>query len=128
MKSLLSGLMAFLAFIMISCGGAGGVGSGGTGFSGTQIGAVTGFGSVIVEGNTYHGDGSCLLPRQAIRAHRSASPPTRLRLGMQVELSYTSTSSGEQARTITIKPTLIGTVQSVAADSIPSPLRDSACA
>lgn len=118
MKALLSGLMALFTLIMMSCGGAGGVGSGGTGgFTGTQIGAVTGFGSVIVEGNTYIETGATYLrTREAGSALGSSSDA--LRLGMQVELVYATTAAGEQAQTITIKPTLIGTIQSVAADSI----------
>ncbi len=112
-------LLSLISLLLLSCGGAGGVGSGGTGgFSGgTQIGAITGFGSVIVEGRTYTEGNTIYLngknPASPISVSSSAT-----RLGMQVELKFDNTSANELAQTVYIRPNVIGTIESLGADTL----------
>jgi Domain of unknown function (DUF5666) len=118
-RAFAAALIASLSVTLLSCGGAGGVGSGGTGgFSGgTQIGAITGFGSLIVEGRTYAEGPTSYLngknPAQPLVVASSAA-----RLGMQVELKFDTTSASEVAQTVYIRPNIIGTIESVGLDSL----------
>ncbi len=116
-RILLGALTCAWLSLLLSCGGAGGVGSSGTGFAGTQIGAVTGFGSVIVEGNTY-GDSALTYLLSKNPGSQVSVSADKLRIGMQVELSYTGSSGAEQAQVLIIKPTVIGSIESLAADSL----------
>jgi hypothetical protein len=116
---MLGALLTFLSALVLSCGGAGGVGSGGTGgFSGgTQIGAITGFGSVIVEGRSYNESSTTYLngknPALPLAVSSGAA-----RLGMQVELKFDTTPANEVAQTVYIRPNLIGTIESVGLDTL----------
>jgi Domain of unknown function (DUF5666) len=119
-QAILCALLSFISLFLLSCGGAGGVGSGGTGgFSsgGTQIGAITGFGSVIVEGRTYAESNTTYLngknPASPLSVSSSAT-----RLGMQVELKFDNSSANELAQTVYIRPNIIGTIESLGADSL----------
>ncbi len=111
--------LSLICLLLLSCGGAGGVGSGGTGgFSGgTQIGAITGFGSVIVEGRTYAEGNTTYLngknPASPLSVSSSAT-----RLGMQVELKFDNTSANELAQTVYIRPNIIGTIESLGTDTL----------
>jgi hypothetical protein len=96
--------------MLMSCGGeADGIGSGGTGIttSGVQIGTITGFGSVIVEGNSYDSAAA------TIQIDRNPTLPTAigessLRLGMRVELGF---DASEKAQTVVTRPEVIGVIQ-----------------
>jgi Domain of unknown function (DUF5666) len=118
-QAALCALLSFFAWMLTSCGGAGGVGSGGTGgFSGgTQIGAITGFGSLIVEGRTY-AEGSTVY----LNGKNPASPLSvsagATRLGMQVELKFDNSAASEVAQTVYIRPSLIGSVESIGVDTV----------
>ncbi len=118
-QAILFTLILLICLLLLSCGGAGGVGSGGTGgFSGgTQIGAITGFGSVIVEGRTYAEGNTTYL-----NGKNPASPliviSSATRLGMQVELKFDNTSATELAQTVYIRPNIIGTIESLGSDTL----------
>ena len=116
---LLAALLTFLSALLLSCGGAGGVGSGGTGgfSSGTQIGAITGFGSVIVEGRSYSEGATTYLNGKNPALPLTVNSGTA-RLGMQVELKFDTNSANEVAQTIYIRPNIIGTIESVGLDSL----------
>jgi hypothetical protein len=103
-------LAVFGLLMLMSCSGeVDGVGSSGTGIttSGIQIGTITGFGSVIVEGNSYDSAAA------TIQIDRNPTLPTTvgessLRLGMRVELGF---DASERAQTVVTRPEVIGVIQ-----------------
>ena len=103
-------LALFGLLTLMSCGGeVDGVGSSGTGIttSGIQIGTITGFGSVIVEGNSYDSTAA------TIQIDRNPTLPSTigessLRLGMRVELGF---DASERAQTVVTRPEVIGVIQ-----------------
>lgn len=90
---------------LLSCGGtdltAGGVGSGG---SGTAIGPVTGYGSIIVGGVAYDDTGSTTVEPDASGSKQSTSSAP---LGAQVSITLDSNGA---AQTIELRPSLLGPV------------------
>jgi hypothetical protein len=106
------GLALTLASIA-ACGGGDGVGSGGTGIigssNGVQTGSVSGFGSVIIEGNKY--DESVAVVSVDIEPGNALTRTVpSIQLGMQVKASF---DSNERITATTILPTIIGKVASV---------------
>jgi Domain of unknown function (DUF5666) len=97
-----------------ACGGAGGVGSGGTGIiasgAGTQTGNVSGFGSLIIEGNKYD-DSIAVVSNEIEPSNATSASLPSVRLGMQVKASFDAT---ERITAVTILPTVIGKVATVA--------------
>ncbi len=114
---LVSPLFALLLLVSVVLAGCGesGVGSGGTGVpEGSQIGTVTGFGSVIVDTNRYETDSASVSVEQDPTNPLSADIGA-VELGMQVQVQYRNTN---QATSIRVMPALVGRVQRVAADQL----------
>ncbi len=108
-------LVLLVAFAVAACGGGGGdsgVGSGGTGFSGTQIGTVNGFGSVIVEGTRYDDSGASYSVDVDPSAPRTGTAADA-RLGMQVEVAF---DASDRAQSVRISAEVIGPVERLTAD------------
>ncbi len=106
-------ISAFTFSLIASCGGGDGVGSGGTGIigssNGLQTGTVSGFGSVIIEGNRY--DVSIAVVTTDIEPGNTlASTLPSVRLGMQVKSSFDSL---DRITTLSIVPTIIGKVAAI---------------
>ena len=107
------GLVALAAALALACGG-GGVGSGGTGAPVAE-GIVTGFGSVIVDGVRYDD------AQATVSIDRVGGSPAlaSLQLGHHVEMSFDrGTGDGGVARSITIRPEVIGPVDAVTATGL----------
>ncbi|MDZ7653100.1 MAG: hypothetical protein U5L03_11385 [Burkholderiaceae bacterium] len=113
---------SLLAFSVAGCGGDEQVartGSGGTGIA-TTVGSVTGFGSVIVDGDRWD-DRSAIVDVENDPRQPAAVVSGGTRLGQR--LSIESRTEG-QADRIRIEPLLIGRVESVsAAVGTPSTIR-----
>jgi Domain of unknown function (DUF5666) len=103
-------------FLLLSCSSGGGVGSGGTGLasSGSQFGAINGFGSVIVESNRYDDSIAKVTIEEDPASPRTVSN-AELRLGMQVEVTF---DSSERALTIRAIPSLVGRIDSLTASTM----------
>lgn len=120
MKLGIKGWIAVLAtgVLIAACGGGGGgdsgVGSGGTGVvtpSGLATGTVTGFGSVIIDGNRFDDTGA------TVDVEHDPSSPTAgtssdVKLGMKVETELTP---DDKITHLTVRPELIGKISSVSA-------------
>jgi Domain of unknown function (DUF5666) len=106
--------------LVTACGGGDpGVGSGGTGvtpgsLSGTQQGTVSGFGSVIAEGNRYD-DSSTTVTNELDPAAPAVATVTQLRLGMQIALKF---DDNERATEVRVAAQLVGPVESVGVDGL----------
>ena len=108
------GLVALAASLALACGGGGGVGSGGTGAP-VADGIVTGFGSVIVDGVRYD-DAQATVSIDRVGGTPAAAS---LQLGHHVEMSFDrGTGDGGVARSITIRPEVIGPVEAVTATGL----------
>ncbi|MDE2094876.1 MAG: hypothetical protein KGI87_13585 [Burkholderiales bacterium] len=101
---------AFALVAIASCGGgAGVVGSGGTGGAiGTAVGTVDGFGSVIVDGESFDNRGAPAVAEVAPGADANAD----VKLGQRVALEY---EAGAVARVVRVEATLTGAVANVLA-------------
>jgi Domain of unknown function (DUF5666) len=104
----------FTLGLLSACGGGGdGVGSGGTGIvgssSGLQTGNVSGFGSVIIEGNKYD-DSLAIVTSDVEPGNSSAATLALIRLGMQVKASF---DTSERVTGVSLLPTVLGKVASV---------------
>lgn len=101
---------AFLLVAMASCGGGGGVvGSGGTGGAvGTAVGTVGGFGSVIVDGESFDNRGAPSIAEVAPGVDANAD----VKLGQRVALEY---EAGAVARVVRVEATLAGAAANVLA-------------
>ena len=106
--------------VLTACGGGdtgntpagAGTGTGGTGSSALVSGAITGFGSVIVEGVKYEDAAARVSVEDDSAAPRSASV-SDLKLGMQVEVK---TDSAGNATSVTVSSEVFGTITSLTAD------------
>ena len=99
---------ALLALILGSCGG-GGVGTGGTGFA---MGTVTGFGSLLVDGQAY----SSATPTYYAGTSADESTPVSaaaVELGGQLQLQLDANGS---PTTVVVEPELEGTVAQLSAN------------
>ncbi|NTV94145.1 MAG: hypothetical protein HGA75_01865 [Thiobacillus sp.] len=100
--------------LLASCGGSFTTAGGGVGTGGTGIGTVTGFGSLIIDGNTYssataeYWEGN----EQEESAQVSA---LSVALGQQVQIL---TDDQGNPTTVVVEPTLIGTAQNVTASTL----------
>jgi Domain of unknown function (DUF5666) len=107
-----------LGFLSACGGGGDGVGSGGTGIigssSGVQTGTVSGFGSVIIEGNKYD-DSLAVVTSEIEPGNTSSSTLSSIRLGMQVKASF---DTSERVTGVSLLPTILGKVASVNLNSI----------
>jgi Domain of unknown function (DUF5666) len=103
------------ALLINACGGDGGVGSGGTGITaGFQSGTVSGFGSVIIEGNKYD-DSIAAIEDDSDPSTVKSVPLANVKLGMQVRAIH----DGEQRiNNLKIVPAIIGIVNAVIGDTI----------
>ena len=98
-----------LVAVLSSCGG-GSVGSGGTGAPvGLGEGTVTGFGSLIVDGDHYDTTNAPIVAEQA----PGVFAPALARIGQHVELDLQPSGDPSQVR---VAPELVGDVDSVATD------------
>jgi exosome complex RNA-binding protein Csl4 len=101
--------------MLSACGGGGGdgVGSGGTGIigssNGIQTGNVSGFGSVIIEGNKYD-DSLAAVTTEIEPGNTSSSTLASIRLGMQVKASF---DTSERITGVSVLPAILGKVASV---------------
>lgn len=110
----LAALLMLISLLVVGCGESG-VGSGGTGVpEGSQIGTVTGFGSVIVDSNRYDTDAATVTV-ELDPSNPQTSRIDEVQLGMQVEIQY---RNSDQAESIRVLPTLIGLVQRADVDRI----------
>jgi hypothetical protein len=104
----------FTLGLLSACGGGGdGVGSGGTGIvgssSGLQTGNVSGFGSVIIEGNKYD-DSLATVTSDVEPGNSSVGTLASIRLGMQVKASF---DTSERVTGVSLLPTVLGKIASV---------------
>jgi hypothetical protein len=105
--------------MLSACGGGGGdgVGSGGTGIIGSsggiQTGNVSGFGSVIIEGNKYD-DSLAAVTTEIEPGNTSSSTLGLIRLGMQVRASF---DTSERVTGVSVLPAILGKVASVTSSS-----------
>ena len=95
---------------LAACGGSDGVGSGGTGAA-IHAGTVSGFGSVLVDGETYD-DGPGAVAERA----DGSSEPAALRIGHRVELALGS--GVDDVRAIQLTAEVRGPVDAVGADAL----------
>ena len=115
MKKKTSKLMhaLLLSSVLAACGGSDQ--SANSGDAGAQQetanGAITGFGSVIVEGKRYDDNGTTVL-NEVDGTEPVAAALTDLQLGMQVEL----VSDQDNAQVITIRAEVIGQIDGLTAD------------
>jgi Domain of unknown function (DUF5666) len=102
-----------LGFLSACGGGGDGVGSGGTGIvgssSGVQTGNVSGFGSVIIEGNKYD-DSLAVVTNEIEPGNAANSTLASIRLGMQVKASF---DTSERVTSVSVLPAILGKVASV---------------
>ncbi len=110
-KLMLAICLAFSLVSLSSCGGEGGVGSGGTGITaaGLQTGTVSGFGSVIIEGNKYD-DSSATISIETEPGNPATTTSNAIKLGMQVRAQFDTT---EKLTTLVTVPTVVGLVSAV---------------
>ncbi|WP_119157824.1 DUF5666 domain-containing protein [Caldimonas tepidiphila] len=109
-------LAAAMAWLLVSCGG--GVGSGGTGdvAGGYGRGTVTGFGSVIVDGERYDDSGARIeydTEEGAPDVPGRGLERSDLAVGQRVELAFESDGDSSRARVFRISPALVGPVTSL---------------
>lgn len=102
--------------LLVSCGGSDGVGSGGTGLasSGSQYGAINGFGSVIVESNRYD-DSIAKVTIEEDPSNPRAVSNADLRLGMQVQVVFDNTDRALSIRAI---PSVLGRIDALTASTM----------
>ena len=93
--------------LLASCGGGDSVAGLGSGGTGVNLGTVTGFGSVFIDGQEI--DDSALVP-QTLGERGEVSQSALLQLGQQV--SYASDSQGAVTR-IEVWPQVVGAIQSL---------------
>ncbi len=112
----LRAMQLLAVFFLVSCSSGGGVGSGGTGLasSGSQFGAINGFGSVIVESNRYD-DSIAKVTIEEDPANPKSVSNTDLRLGMQVAVTF---DSSERALTIRAIPSVVGRIDTLTATTM----------
>jgi Domain of unknown function (DUF5666) len=111
LKPMLAMCLAFSLVSLSSCGGEGGVGSGGTGITaaGLQTGTVSGFGSVIIEGNKYDESGAT-ISIETEPGNPATTTSNAIKLGMQVRAQFDTT---EKLTTLVTVPTVVGLVSAV---------------
>jgi hypothetical protein len=105
-------LLAISIAFLAACGGGDGVGSGGTGIiasSGVQTGTISGFGSIIIEGNKYD-DSIAVVSADIEPGNLTPTALPSLKLGMQINASF---DSNERVTTATVLPAILGKVASV---------------
>jgi Domain of unknown function (DUF5666) len=109
--------LSFSLALLTACGGGDGVGSGGTGITGSsggiQTGNVSGFGSIIIEGNKYD-DSVTVVTADIEPGNALTMAASSIQLGMQVKAIF---DSNERISAVTILPTLIGKVASISLSS-----------
>jgi len=117
-KRFASMFCALLAFALSGCGGAGvgasavlaaltgGVGTGGTGI---VFGAITGFGSIVVDGTTYSSATPQYFADSKLSEAATASAAA-LALGNQVQLQLDAQGNPSS---VSIEPALVGTVSQI---------------
>lgn len=104
--------------LLTACGGGGSsgttAGSGGASATAKQVaaGTVTGFGSVIVDGNRFD-DSSATVSIEFDSASPKSGALTEIKLGMQVEVQ---SDDGLKAGRISVSPEIVGKIASLAAD------------
>ena len=111
-------LLVVACAIVIACGGGStvpGVGGQGTGTSGEQSGAVTGLGSVLVEGTRYDEDALTVRQLEIDPANPSSLSAAAVKVGMLTQLNFDSAQLITQLR---VTPTLIGSIERKSADSL----------
>lgn len=107
-----------IGMLLSACGGGGSGGSGSTAASTTTAtkqvasGTVTGFGSVIVDGNRFDDSGASVSIEFDSSAPKSGAL-TEIKLGMQVEVQ---SDDGLRAGRISVSPEIVGRISSLAAD------------
>jgi Domain of unknown function (DUF5666) len=108
--------IALLSALLSACGGEGGVGSGGTGITaaGLQTGTVSGFGSVIIEGNKYD-DSAAIISVETEPGNPVTASGTQIKLGMQVRAQFDAT---EKLSSVVAVPTVVGLVSEVNLNSL----------
>jgi Domain of unknown function (DUF5666) len=111
LKPMLAMCLASSLVSLSSCGGEGGVGSGGTGITaaGLQTGTVSGFGSVIIEGNKYDESGAA-ISIETEPGNPATTTSNAIKLGMQVRAQFDAT---EKLTTLVTVPTVVGLVSAV---------------
>jgi hypothetical protein len=111
LKPMLALCLAFSLISLSSCGGEGGVGSGGTGITaaGLQTGTVSGFGSVIIEGNKYD-DSTATISIETEPGNPAPATSNAIKLGMQVRAQF---DTAEKLTTLVTVPTVVGIVSAV---------------
>jgi hypothetical protein len=103
----------FCVLTALSCSGGGGGGTGATASSSVSSGAITGFGSVILNGKEYDTQSSSFL------VDGQSGSQTDLKVGMVVTVNGSLSSTGVRtATTITQDDVVEGQIQSVGADRI----------
>ena len=118
--ALLASTLLLATALLSSCGGDnGGIGSGGTGVtgntvSGVQLGTVSGFGSIIVEGNKYD-DSAASITTETEPGNVLTASSTAIKLGMQVKASFDST---EKLKTMVPAPAVVGLVSAVSGNIV----------
>jgi Domain of unknown function (DUF5666) len=119
-KNFLTSLFAVCSISLLcslsSCGGDGGVGSGGTGITaaGLQTGTVSGFGSVIIEGNKYD-DSTATISVETEPGNAVAVASAAIKLGMQVRANF---DASEKLTTLVSVPTVVGTISTVGLNTL----------
>jgi hypothetical protein len=98
-------LLASLIVLVACGGGGGGIASGGTGGTGISAGAITGFGSIFVNGVEFSTSGATITRNDA------SISESELREGMVVEVQ--GSISGGTADTVTVEEAVRGPVESV---------------
>jgi hypothetical protein len=103
----------FCVLTALSCSGGGGGGTGVTASSSVSSGAITGFGSVILNGKEYDTQNSSFM------VDGQSGSQTDLKVGMVVTVNGSLSSTGTRsAATITQDDVVEGQIQSVVADRI----------
>jgi hypothetical protein len=107
-------LATVLALHGCAPGSSDGVGSSGTGAStaGIQVGSVSGFGSVIIEGNAYD-DSAATYTIDVDPSAPVAAGSSDVKLGMQADASFDGT---EHAVTVRVGASAVGTIDSKTSD------------
>lgn len=114
-NSMRNALIFLVAVLLSSCGGdSGGIGSGGTGatsntVAGVQLGAVSGFGSIIIEGNKYD-DSIASFTTETEPGNAQVVTSSAIKLGMQIKATF---DTAEKLKSITPSPIALGLVSAV---------------
>jgi hypothetical protein len=109
---------AAAALLVVACGGGGGGGDsvGGTD-AGVSMGTVTGFGSIIVDGLRYD-DRNMRISVDTETGAPDAAASVDVKLGQQVELSFTGSESNSAARLVKVSAEIVGKVSATAPDLV----------